>query len=645
MRVVCTAGHVDHGKSMLVRALTGTDPDRFAEEQQRGLTIDLGFAWTDLTPEDDDPRTVAFVDLPGHERFVGNMLAGAGPVELALFIVAADEGWMPQSREHLQILDLLGVRHGVVAVTKADVVDAETAGLAVELVREELEGTGLAEAPVLPVSAVSGAGLDELRAALRTLVDTAPVPLDRGRPRLWIDRAFSITGAGTVVTGTLGGGRLELEEPLAVLPSGREGRVRRLEQLGRVVERAEPGTRLAVNLAGLDREEAPRGAALGRPGAWVSTTHLDARVHALPGAELGSRGAWMLHAGSAVVPASLRPLEAPARGDDPTGAAVWCRVELARPLPLEAGDRFVLRESGRDATLGGGVVVDADPPPRARGRAARSERAGQLAARADALAAGDRARLAACHVAERGIAAPARVAAAVGATPAEVARAPVVAVGGALASPEAVQRWAQAAAEALRAHHAASPVETVAPKAVARDAVIAAGCPRPHADAVLAALHDREELVLEGAGARTPEHRADLGDEGTRAREQLLAALRAAPFAPPRLTDAAAEAGASAALVRELERRGEIARLTEEHAVAAETIDEAHRRLHALFRSEGPFTAARAKDELATTRKYAVPLLELLDARGATRRVGDRREVRPPAEPSADRGDRVDLDR
>ncbi|QBI19446.1 selenocysteine-specific translation elongation factor [Egibacter rhizosphaerae] len=630
MRVVCTAGHVDHGKSTLVRALTGTEPDRFAEEQERGLTIDLGFAWTDLTPGEADPRTVAFVDLPGHERFVGNMLAGAGSVTLALLVVAADEGWMPQSREHMQILDLLGVRHGVVAITKTDAVDAETTELAVELVREELAGTGLHDAPIVPVSGASGDGLEELRSRLRDLVTTAPEPADVGRPRLWVDRAFTISGAGTVVTGTLLGGAVEVGETLAVLPDGPRGRVRGLQQLGRDTRVARPGSRVAINLARIERGAVPRGTAVGRADAWLPVAEFEARVRALPGAELGSRGAWKLHAGTAVVPAGLAPIGRPARGDDPEGPEAPCRITLDEPLPLAAGDRFVLRESGRDATLGGGIVLDAAPPHRRRGRAARERRSTVLTERERALAAGDRVALVVAHVTERGLAAPSHAAAAVGGTRADVAAAELLPVGEQVADPAAVARWGDEVVSALAAHHTDHPVQATAPKALAIDAAVRAGCPRANAEDLLATLHAQGRIVLEGPGARIPDHRVVLSEEEARARDELLSALRDSPFAPPPLSSLARDAGASTALVRELERRGEIVRLGEDLALAADAIEDAHARLHAAFVSEGPLTAARAKDVLATTRKFALPLLELLDKRGATRRVGDEREVQAP---------------
>ena len=331
MRVVCTAGHVDHGKSALVRALTGMEPDRLAEERRRGLTLDLGFAWTAVGDE-----TVAFVDLPGHERYVPTMLAGAGAVELALFVVAADEGWKPQSEEHLAILDLLGVRHAVVALTKCDLVDpAHAAGV----VAERLRGTGLEGAAVVPVSAVTGAGLDALRAALGRLLAAAPAPADRGRPRLWVDRSFSVRGAGTVVTGTLTGGTLRAGATLTVLPGRRSARVRGLQALGEPVEEAGPGTRVAVNLAGVAREEVHRGDALGLAGQWREVSAFDALVRTL--APIDRRGAWRLHTGSAERAARLHPLDGPT-----LEAAGYARIELDAPLPLAAGDRFILRDTG-----------------------------------------------------------------------------------------------------------------------------------------------------------------------------------------------------------------------------------------------------------------------------------------------------------
>ncbi|MEX2620691.1 MAG: selenocysteine-specific translation elongation factor [Egibacteraceae bacterium] len=620
MRVICTAGHVDHGKSTLVKALTGMEPDRFAEEQQRGLTIDLGFAWTSL-----GDHTVAIVDLPGHERFVGNMLAGAGAVDLALFVVAADEGWMPQSQEHLDILDLLGVSRGLAVITKADTVDAETLELAEELAREQLGGSAFADVDVLAVSAVTGAGLDELRQRLAAVLDATPPPADAGRPRLWIDRAFSVRGAGTVVTGTLSGGRLQVGDDLVLLPGDRPVRVRGLQSLKAAVDEAAPGSRVAVNLSGVDRAGVRRGDALGVAGQWLAVERFDAHVRALPGQVIDRRGAWHLHAGSGERVGRLYPLSGRITDEG------YVRVELDEPAPLAAGDRFVLREAGRQATIGGGIVLDPDPPPRPRG-AQRAVRASALEARRDALVAGDRARLLGCHVAERGAAVAQATAAATGLTSegaaAAAAAAGLVPLGAAWAHPDAITAWSEAVGGALRAYHREHPVDRVAPKSLAARAAAEAGCPTARIADLLAALAARGAVVAEGPGLRAPDHAVRLDPEQERAKGALLDALGADPFSPPGLDGAAGAAGASPALVRELEAAGDLVRLGPDLAVTADALAQAVTLLRDAYGAEGPLTAARAKEVLATSRKYAVPLLEALDRRGVTRREGDVRHVR-----------------
>lgn len=632
MRVVCTAGHVDHGKSTLVRTLTGMEPDRLEEERRRGLTIELGFAWTDLAS--DDPavpgQTVAFVDLPGHERFVPTMLAGAGAVEVALFVVAADEGWKPQSAEHLAILDLLGVDRGVVAVTKADAVSPDARDLAVEEVRERLAGSVLAVAPVLPVSATTGAGLDGLRRALLAVCAAAGESEDRDRPRLWVDRSFSVRGAGTVVTGTLAGGRLRVGDDLAVLPGRRHGRVRGLQTLLRPVDEAGPGSRVAVNLASLDRSEIRRGDALGRAGQWRAATALEARVRALPGGRVEARGAWHLHVGSAerlVRVTTLLPGPVEGSGD--------VRLELDRPLPLVAGDRFVLREAGRRATVGGGVVLDAHPPPRPRGAAARRERVAALDRRAAAVRAADPVALAGLAVVERGVAALDETAAAAGLPEARIpdaaraARLLVLTAGGRPhgVAPRAAAGWALGVREALEAYHAAHPLDRLAPREEALRAARAAGCPAALAAPFLEALARIGRVVVDGPGVRAPAHRVALDLTAAAARQALLADLARSPFTPPHLAEAASRAGASPALVRELEAAGDLVRLGPDLAVPPATLEAAVRRLASAAAVEGPLTAARAKEVLGTTRKYALPLLEELDRRGRTRRTGDVRTV------------------
>ncbi|MGH2654477.1 MAG: selenocysteine-specific translation elongation factor, partial [Actinomycetota bacterium] len=359
LQVVATAGHVDHGKSSLIVRLTGIDPDRWEEEKRRGLTIDLGFAWGTLP----SGREIGFVDVPGHERFVRNMLAGVGPVRLVLFVVAADEGWKPQSEEHLAIVDVLGAEGGVVALTKGDLVTGDTlAGREAE-VRDRLAGTVLEGSPLVACSAVTGHGLDALRAALDDMVAAAPAPEDRGRPRIAIDRSFTIRGAGTVVTGTLTGGTLAVGEEARVYPEGHPVRIRSLQTHRRAVDVARPVSRVAANLAGVPTDAASRGDVLARTGQWRPAAVVEARVRPVRGLAhpLTARGAYKLYVGSAERDARMRLYGARELSPGDSGFA---RIRLSRPVVVETGDRFVLREAGRRETVAGGVILDADPPAR-----------------------------------------------------------------------------------------------------------------------------------------------------------------------------------------------------------------------------------------------------------------------------------------
>jgi selenocysteine-specific elongation factor len=346
--VVGTAGHVDHGKSTLVQALTGTDPDRWAEEKARGLTIDLGFASTILS----SGRGLSFVDVPGHVRFLHNMLAGAGAIDACLFVVAATEGWKPQSEEHLRIVDLLGIRHGVIALTKVGLTDARPD------LSAHLAGTFLEGAPVVPIDAPARIGIDALGATLDDLLAATPLAPDHDRPRLWVDRSFAAKGAGTVVTGTLVGGRLRVGDELTV--AGAPVRVRGLQSHGDALDDVAPGRRVAVNLVGIAHRDVSRGDALLRPDQWHHTAVVDASLHVLAALDhdVSRRGAYVAYIGSGEHPVSMRVL-----GPDviAPGTTAIVRLRLPSTLPLVPGDRFVLRESGREETIGGGEINDVDP--------------------------------------------------------------------------------------------------------------------------------------------------------------------------------------------------------------------------------------------------------------------------------------------
>lgn len=630
MLVICTAGHVDHGKSALVRALTGMEPDRFDEERRRGLTIDLGFAWCTFGPDGPAATTVAFVDLPGHQRFVSNMLAGAGSIAFALLVVSAEDGWMPQSQEHLEILDLLGVEHGIVAVTKADLVDEETLEFAVELTREELAGSTLDGAPIVPVSAATGWNLDRLRATIQANLDELSEVEDQGRLRLWVDRAFSVRGAGTVVTGTLQGGTLRVDDEVEVLPGGGRARIRSLQSLNQTIDVAVPGGRVAVNLTGVAREELTRRHALVSPGQWRATPAFEAWVRALPGREIRRRGDWHLHAGSGEWRSVVVPVAESVIGSGQSG---YIRVELdGDAAALEPGDRFVLRESGRRQTVGGGVVLDVSPRARARGVQARAERVQDLATRHEALVAGDRIALLAAHAREHH-SLLASESAAVGGLSAEDRRrfagdTRLARLGAAWVDREQALTWCRAATGAVGTYHASHHIERAAPKDVATRAAESAGCPSTLTDHLVAFMTDDGQLVAEGSGVRLPDHRPHLDEDTARARQVLLDALDAAGFSPPELDQAANEAGVTQALIRELEASGDLVRLEPNMAVTGSTIERAHAVLEEAFIEEGPLTASRAKELLGTTRKYAMPLLAVLDKLGRTKRDGDVRIVR-----------------
>ena len=564
MTVVATAGHVDHGKSTLVRALTGTDPDRFAEEKARGLTIDLGFAACTLP----SGRGLELVDVPGHVRFLSNMLAGVGAVGACLFVVAATEGWKPQSEEHLRILDLLGVRHGVVALTKVGLVDDDHATLARMDVEDRLSGSALAGAPLVAVDAVAGIGVDELRGALDDLLARTPDAEDRGRTRLWVDRRFAMKGSGTVVTGTLTGGELNVGDEIEVRPSGRRARVRGLQTHGEVVERLGPGHRVAVNLSGLSHHELERGHAVVMPGRWVSTSRVDASLHILAALDhdVSRRGAYAVHIGSAEVPCRLRVLGPDAL--DPGGEG-FVRLHLATPLALQPGDRYVLREHGREETVGGGEILDVEPVL-AASRAQPDPTVERVVAERGWVAA---------DVLERLVGR--RVQANVG---------PWVASSAALAAT----------------------VRGVAEAVVAADDQGLDPASRSERErlAVAAGLVDGVMLV-EGRWHH------GLGWSTTVVDDPWLTAVRANPFSPP--PPDAVDRG----VLRLLARRG----LVEERDgvwFAAEAVAEAARLTAGLLeaRPEG-VTLSELREAWGTSRKWAVPLASLLDARGVTRRRGD----------------------
>jgi selenocysteine-specific elongation factor len=647
--VIGTAGHVDHGKSALVLGLTGTDPDRLGEEKARGMTIDLGFAWTTLP----SGREVGFVDVPGHERFVHNMLAGVGGVDCALFVVDASEGWRPQSAEHLAILDLLGVPTGVVALAKVDLVDGATRDRVAAEVADRLAGTTLAGAVVVPTAAPSGLGLDALRAALDQAIDRAPEPPDRGRPRLPVDRVFTMRGSGTVVTGTLSGGVLEAEGEAELLPAGRRVRIRGLRCHGAPLARATPARRLAVNLAGVATDELARGDVLALPGQWAPTTTADCRLRCLAGASapLRGRGAYLLYAGAAESAVRLQPLDA---DEVPPGKDALVRLHLERPLVLDAFEPVVLRDSGRDETVGGGRVLDPFPLAGVHGTAGRVRRAEELEARE----AGGRAGLLQRVLAERGVAPLAELPGLIGTGPAGLAGRLRDATGSGRAVGSRTLAWSTpawssaraAVLEAVAGHHRAEPLAPGLPTQAARQAALAGrpggapGPPRAAGDAgrgarpggwpaaagteVVEALLADGTLVADGPAVRLPNHGVQLDPDQQAVRARVERAVDAGAITV--LGDAAlGELGADRRMTAVLVRLGVLVAIAPGTYVGRAALERAVQDLRRAFAADQPFAATEAKEVLGTTRRTAIPLLEHLDRSGVTVRLGDLRQLAP----------------
>lgn len=577
MRVVATAGHVDHGKSTLVEALTGTDPDRFPEEKRRGLTIDLGFAFCTLP----SGLEVGFVDVPGHSRFVKNMLAGVGAVDVAVLVVAANEGWKPQSEEHLRILDLLGIRHGVAVVTKADLVDAETLELAVLDVADHLAGSTCAGFEIVTCAARDGVGLDDVRAALDRAIAAAPAADDRDRPRLWVDRVFAARGAGTVVTGSLTGGGVAVGDDLLV--AGTSVRVRGVEQHHATRDRAEPGERVALNLAGIDHDRITRGDALVRADQWRWVDVVDVALAVLPGVEVRPRSRLRAAVGSGEHPVWCRRLD-----------ERFARLRFSTPLPLAPGDRLVLRDPGAEATVAGAEVLDVMPVRRAADAPARL-----------ALPLGARV-LADGWAPVAGL--PARTGLAPAAAEAEVERFGER-VGGWFVRTDVAASLRAALVDRVEREGPDAP--GLANASLAREL----GIDAEQLDALVDAT---PELTSTGGAIHVVGRGRRAVDTG--AGRAMVAALEAEPFAPPQPTDVA--------LARALEREGA---LVESGGVwfAATAIDAAAARVVDALRARGALTIAEARDLLGSTRKYVVPIMSRLDATGVTRRRGDDRVPGP----------------
>ncbi|MCY3691636.1 MAG: selenocysteine-specific translation elongation factor [Chloroflexota bacterium] len=621
MYVIGTAGHVDHGKSTLVKALTDIDPDRLPEEKEREMTVDLGFAWMTLP----SGREVSIVDVPGHERFIKNMLAGVGAIDLALLIVAADESVMPQTREHLAILDLLRIRRGLVVITKTDLVDEELVELVKAEVEDVLDDTAFAGCQMVAVSAYSGDGIDELKATIDDILNDTESRRDLGRPRLPVDRCFTVSGFGTVVTGTLIDGSVAVGQQIELAPSGTRARIRGLQSHKSRMDAAAPGVRLALNLSGVSRDEVLRGEVLTNPGWLRPTRRFDANLRMVKGAPhaLKHNEGVTFHLFTSETTGRVRLLDADRLQP---GAEGWVQVLLDEPIPMVKGDFFVLRSS--EDTLGGGQIADPNPTRRHRRFAPEVlERLTMLDAGAsedviftvadqmgpcDLSTLSQRSNLADGEVLER-----------LGAL---VESGEVVALGEMGVQNDAVvysrRGWdilRNQAQIALQAYHNQYPLRRGAPPQELRSRLRVSQPVYLRAAGRLA----EEGVVVDDDGlVRAPEHQAELTERQQADVATYLAELAGEPWSPP--TDKPVDPE----LLAYLQEKGEVVKVNETVVFTTEAYDDMVNRIVAHLEQNGSVTVAAARELFGTSRKYVLPLLEYLDQQRVTRRVDDERVLR-----------------
>ena len=632
MRVIGTAGHVDHGKSTLVEALTGTHPDRLKEEREREMTIDLGFAWMSLP----DGEEVGIVDVPGHRDFIENMLAGVGGIDAALFVIAADEGVMPQTREHLAILDLLQIQGGVVALTKIDLIDeVDWLELVEEDVRKALRGTVLSDAPVIKVSARKKIGLDELVQALSACLAGRPPRIDLGRPRLPVDRVFTIAGFGTVVTGTLSDGSLRLGDEIEVLPGGLKGRVRGLQTHKRKEEVAHPGTRTAINISGLTVEEIQRGDVVTYPRLYRPSSRLDVRFRLLQDASQPVRhnSQVKFFLGASEVPARLRVLGAE---EIRPGEEGWLQIELAQPGVAVRGDRYIIRRPSPGETLGGGTVID--PYPKGRHKRFSQETIQRL----EALAQGTPAEVLMQALLALGAAPIKEVIARSNLDDAQVDPAfTEIFSNGMLevlegnpepqswrretlvASRSYYEQLSSRVLEEVESYHRGYPLRRGMPKEELKSRLKVT--PRVFS-AMISSLVSGGRLQESGPLVSIPGFEIRFTPAQQRSIDGLMARFKTAGYSPPPVKDAQAEVGEDvyAAMVE----MGRLVQVSQDVVFSRESYDAMVNEIIRLLSNQGTQTAAQVRDHFNTSRRYVLALLEYLDSTGVTLREGDARRLR-----------------
>ena len=637
MRVIGTAGHVDHGKSSLVEALTGIHPDRLKEEQAREMTIDLGFAYLTMP----DGEEIGIVDVPGHRDFIENMLAGVGGIDVALFVVAADEGVMPQTREHLAILDLLQIPGGVMALTKIDLVeDLEYIDLIEDDLTRTLAGTVLENAEIVHVSARKRQGLEALLDALSRCLAQRPAKMDLGRPRLPIDRVFTIAGFGTVVTGTLLDGTLSVDDDIEILPQGLRSRVRSIQTHKYKVDKSSPGSRTAVNIPGVSVNQVERGDVLAFPNTYQSSTRLDLKFRLLKDATqpLVHNAEVKFFIGASEVFGHVRLIGAEALKPGTEG---WLQVELTQPVVAIRGDRYIIRRPSPAETLGGGIILDAQPKSRHKRFSA------QVLARFEALAAGSPIEMLWQHLLTQGVISVGNLFTAIrlNETTANQALNQLIAEGRAVllargnSTPEATGAalqasrliaarpvWdaaARAFLDVLSTYHSVYPLRRDMPKEELKRRT---KMPTAMFQALLETLSREGRIIERGAMLHMKDHLVRFDTQQEDARQRLLARFRQAPFSPPSLKECVSEIGED--MVHALLDMEELVTVAPDVVFRNEDYLTMRQRIVDYIRREGSMTVAQARDLFQTSRKYALALLEHFDAIGLTVRDEDTRRLK-----------------
>jgi selenocysteine-specific elongation factor len=628
--IIGTAGHIDHGKSALVRALTGTDPDRWEEEKRRGITIDLGFAHLDL-PSKDGRETfrLGFVDVPGHERFVRNMLAGVGGLDLVLLVISADEGIKPQTREHFDICRLLNIRRGITVLTKSDLVDAETLEVARLEVADFLRGSFLDGAPIVPVSALTGAGLDQLRDEMARIASEISARDSSQIFRLPIDRVFTMKGHGTVITGTTIAGAVAKEDEVEVFPIAKRARVRNVQVHDQPVDRALAGQRTALNLAGVEKENLARGMMLATPGLLRTTTRIDVQLNLLPSAKpLKDRVRVHFHCHTAELLAEVvlidRKLVKP-------GESAFARLRLSEPVVVVPGDRFIVRQFSPVITIGGGAVLDAFP---SKHKVSPEQRVAFLTAMLD----GNRERILSARVARRECAgiSLASVIAETGWTLADAKQTAValeksgsaIRLGENLISPAALESSAQEIETTLRSFHDKNPLVQGLSKEELRERL---DLTPAIFDGIVSRLAQTKRVELQGELVRLAGRGVQMKDEEAEAKQIIEKAFSSAGLKVPLLKEVLAELKIDQAraqkIVTLLLRDRVLIKLADDLVFHSATLEQLKQQVRALKASAPQMDVPRFKDIFGITRKYAIPLLEYLDRERVTRRIGDVRQI------------------